>query len=113
MTTNFKESVVISDFGNAVREKRENQRKAQETLSEEVGVTRNTISNIELGKETKLSVAVALAKTLNLSIDNIFELSGDRDLNVEEFELFRIFRKLSEEGRQQLLDTAHVIAKYN
>lgn len=109
----IKNKETVIDFGDAVRVKRTEKKLSQERLSEMANITRNTVSNIEVGSDTSLSTAVALASVLNLSLDNIFELNGDRNLNPQEFTLIHIFHRLSENGKKQLLDTAKIIDSYD
>lgn len=109
----YKNEIIVRNFGEAVRAERVEKKLSQERLSEMANITRNTVSNIEVGSDTSLSTAVALASVLNLSLDNIFKLNGDRNHNPQEFTLIHIFHGMSENGKKQLLDTAKIIDSYD
>lgn len=63
---------------NKVAELRKKQRISQAQLALAVGVTRQTITSIELGKYTaSLPLAFKLARYFNLKIEDIFEFKED------------------------------------
>ncbi|MGY0401770.1 helix-turn-helix transcriptional regulator [Carnobacterium jeotgali] len=58
---------------NKVREKRKEQHLTQEDLANRVGVTRKTIISLEKGSYVpSLLLAMDLASTLNIKIDQLF-----------------------------------------
>lgn len=61
---------MIMNLGNNILELRKRMQLSQEKLGEKVGVTRQTISNWELGQTTPDTYQlIALSKALNVSID--------------------------------------------
>ena len=51
---------------------------SQKELGELVGVSRQTINYIEMGKTSpKITVALKIAKTFNTPVDKIFELEEE------------------------------------
>ena len=113
MNTYSVKNVVPKDFGDCVQRSRNENGLSQEKLSEKTEITRNTVSNVEMGKDTKLSTAVAIAKVLEISLDEIFDLRCYGDLSSEEFELMRIFRRFNDKGKSELIDLANVIYKHH
>ena len=60
---------------NRLREKREEQGLTQETLAENVGVTRQTIISIEGGRYTpSLELSLKLARLFRCKVEDIFGL---------------------------------------
>lgn len=61
-----------------IRELRENRKMSQKELGELVGVSRQTINYIELGKTSpKITVALKIAKVFNTPVERIFELEDE------------------------------------
>jgi len=61
-----------------IRELRESRDMSQKVLGELVGVSRQTINYIELGKTSpKITVALKIAKIFNTSVEEIFELEDE------------------------------------
>lgn len=62
------------NLGNNILELRKRMQLSQEKLGEKVGVTRQTISNWELGQTTPDTYQlIALSKALNVSIDSLVD----------------------------------------
>ncbi len=58
-----------------IRELRESMNMSQKELGELVGVSRQTINYIEMGKTSpKITVALKIAKIFNTLVEEIFEL---------------------------------------
>ena len=67
----FAKHVII--LKNRVKELRNQQNISQEALARSVGVTRQTITSIEVGKYTaSLLLAYKIAKFFNLTIEEVF-----------------------------------------
>ena len=63
-----------------IRELRESRNISQKELGELVGVSRQTINYIEMGKTSpKITVALKIAKIFNTSVEEIFELEEDEE----------------------------------
>lgn len=61
-----------------IKELRKQHRISQEMLAKAVGVTRQTITSIEVEKYTaSLQLAYKIAKYFNLSIEEVFELENE------------------------------------
>ncbi len=61
-----------------IRELRENINISQKELGELVGVSRQTINYIELGKTSpKVTVALRIAKVFNIPVEEVFELEDE------------------------------------
>ncbi len=61
-----------------IRKFRESRNISQKELGELVGVSRQTINYIELGKTSpKITVALKIAKVFNISVEEIFELEDE------------------------------------
>lgn len=61
-----------------IRELREIRNMSQKKLGELVGVSRQTINYIELGKTSpKITVALKIAKIFNTPVEEIFELEDE------------------------------------
>ena len=61
-----------------IRELRENMNMSQKELGEKVGVTRQTINYIELGKTApKITLALKIAEKLKTPVEEIFELEEE------------------------------------
>ena len=61
-----------------IRELRESRNISQKELGELVGVSRQTINYIELGKTSpKITVALKIAKIFNTPVEEIFELEEE------------------------------------
>ena len=61
-----------------IRELRESRNISQKELGELVGVSRQTINYIELGKTSpKITVALKIAKIFNTPVEEIFELEDE------------------------------------
>ena len=72
----------MSDLSTRVRLRREQLGLSQEELAQAVGVTRQTITSIEVGKYTaSLPLAHKLARYFGLAIEDVFDFS---DLDGEE-----------------------------
>lgn len=66
---------------NRIRELRKQKKISQEELALAVGVTRQTITSIEVGKYTaSLPLAFKIAKYFGLTIEDIFEFVNEEDL---------------------------------
>lgn len=66
---------------NRVREKRLEQGGAQDTLSEKVGVSRQTIISLENGKyNASLILAHKLAQVFDCLIEDLFIFEGDENI---------------------------------
>lgn len=66
---------------NRIRELRKQQKISQEELALAVGVTRQTITSIEVGKYTaSLPLAFKIARYFDLTIEDIFEFIDEEDL---------------------------------
>ncbi len=67
-----------NELSNCVRRLRfENGQITQQDLADKVGVTRQTIIAIEQGKYSpSLPLALKIAKTFNVKIEDVFELDG-------------------------------------
>lgn len=64
------------EFGNLIRESRENKRLSQEQLAEKCNVTDKSISNIELGKsDPKLSTVMRICKVLEIDVNALTEFT--------------------------------------
>jgi transcriptional regulator with XRE-family HTH domain len=77
-------------FGNRVRERRIQEGLSQEELAEQVGISRNYLSQIERGQATNLSwhVMDRLASALGLKLepgDSVETLPDDLPVGLEEF----------------------------
>ena len=60
---------------NRVKQYRKAARMTQSQLAESSGVSRQTISDIEIGKhEPTITVALLLARALGVKVDNLFKL---------------------------------------
>lgn len=65
---------------NRIRELRKQQRISQEELALAVGVTRQTITSIEVGKYiASLPLAFKIARYFGLNIEDIFEFENEED----------------------------------
>jgi len=61
-----------------IKELRESRSMSQKELGEIVGVSRQTINYIELGKTSpKITVALKIAKVFNTPVEEIFELENE------------------------------------
>ena len=61
-----------------IRKLREIRKMSQKELGERVGVSRQTINYIELGKTSpKITVALRIAKVFNIPVEQIFELEDE------------------------------------
>jgi putative transcriptional regulator len=61
-----------------IRKLREIRNMSQKELGERVGVSRQTINYIELGKTSpKITVALRIAKVFNIPVEQIFELEDE------------------------------------
>ena len=61
-----------------IRELREKRNMSQKELGERVGVSRQSINYIELGKTSpKITVALKIAKVFNIPVEEIFELEDE------------------------------------
>lgn len=66
---------------NRIRELRKQQRISQEELALAVGVTRQTITSIEVGKYiASLPLAFKIANYFGLTIEDIFTFENEEDL---------------------------------
>lgn len=66
---------------NRIRELRKQKKISQEELALAVGVTRQTITSIEVGKYTaSLPLAFKIARYFDLTIEDIFEFVDEEDL---------------------------------
>lgn len=66
---------------NRIRKLRKQKKISQEELALAVGVTRQTITSIEVGKYTaSLPLAFKIAKYFGLTIEDIFEFVNEEDL---------------------------------
>lgn len=64
-----------------IPELRKQHKLSQEELATAVGVTRQTITSVEVGKYTaSLVLAYKIAKFFNLSIEDVFEFSQVEDV---------------------------------
>jgi putative transcriptional regulator len=64
---------VLLTFDSRVREYREKAGLSQEALAREVGVTRQTIVNMERGRnEPKVLTAIAIAAVLGITVSELF-----------------------------------------
>ena len=68
-----------SELSNCIRRLRlDNGRMTQQDLADKVGVTRQTIIAIEQGKYSpSLPLAFKIAKTFNVTIEQVFELNNE------------------------------------
>lgn len=63
-----------------IRQLRKERRISQEELTSAVGTTRQTITSIETGKYVaSLPLAYKIAKHFGLTIEEVFDLSGDME----------------------------------
>ena len=63
-----------------IRELRESRNMSQKVLGELVGVSRQTINYIELGKTSpKITVALKIAKVFNIPVEEVFELEDEQE----------------------------------
>jgi putative transcriptional regulator len=63
-----------------IRELRKERRLSQEELASAVGTTRQTITSIETGKYVaSLPLAYKIARYFGLTIEEVFDLSGDAE----------------------------------
>lgn len=63
-----------------IRQLRKERRISQEELASAVGTTRQTITSIETGKYVaSLPLAYKIAKHFGLTIEEVFDLSGDME----------------------------------
>ena len=63
-----------------IRELRKARKLSQEELAEAVGITRQTITSIEVGKYTaSLPLAYKIAKYFGLTIEEVFDFSDLED----------------------------------
>lgn len=63
---------------NKIKELRKQNRISQEMLAKAVGVTRQTITSIEVEKYTaSLTLAYKIAKYFNMAIEDVFELESE------------------------------------
>jgi len=61
-----------------IRELRQNRNMSKKELGELVGVSRQSINYIELGKTSpKITVALRIAKVFNIPVEEIFELEDE------------------------------------
>ena len=66
---------------NKIKELRKQQKISQEELALEVGVTRQTITSIEVGKYiASLPLAFKIARYFGLAIEDIFEFVDEEEL---------------------------------
>lgn len=72
-------------ISNQIRRLRfENGEMTQQQLAQRVGVTRQTINAIELGKYSpSLEVAFRIAAVFGLPLEQVFEYHGDRETGAE------------------------------
>ncbi len=67
----------VAELNNHVLEQRQSLGLTQETLGNQVGLTRQTIIAIEKGRFTpSVATALLLAKALNTTVDKLFWLSN-------------------------------------
>ena len=75
-------------------------------LSEASGVSTNTISAYKRGtREPQLSIALALAKALDISMDKLCGLnsSNGEQLTSGEKEILKLYRKLTDNRQRQMV----------
>ncbi|MHA1718113.1 MAG: helix-turn-helix transcriptional regulator [Promethearchaeota archaeon] len=61
-----------------IRELRENRNMSQKELGDLIGISRQSINYIELGKTSpKITVALKIAKIFNVSVEDIFILEEE------------------------------------
>jgi len=61
-----------------IKELRKEHRISQEMLAKAVGVTRQTITSIEVGKYTaSLTLAYKISKYFNMTIEEVFDLESE------------------------------------
>lgn len=61
-----------------IRELRKNRKMSQKDLGKLVGVSRQTINYIELGKSSpKITLALRIAKVFNITVEEVFELEDE------------------------------------
>lgn len=103
--------------GMRIKARREELGMTQDELAKKLGYkSRSSINKIELGeRRLTQSKIVAIAEALDVSPLYILGLENTRiigvlkPMNDEEAELIDTFRKLSDEGRRKLLETAKLV----
>lgn len=84
-------------LGDNILKLRKSKGLSQEKLGEQIGVTRQTISNWELGETTPNPEQLKLlSKELNISIDELLEIVDFDDLEKTEQNIQKYFIKLRE-----------------
>jgi len=58
-------------FGTLIRQARFDKRMTQEQLAITTNLSRQTIMSIETGKDTRLSIALRIARVLDISLDSL------------------------------------------
>lgn len=70
-------------ISNTLKVQRAKKDLTQEQLAHRVGVTRKTINTVENGKYVPSTyLALKLAKVLDVTVEELFQLRGDKDENV-------------------------------
>lgn len=89
-------------FGRRVKALRQGKKLSQEELAEAIGRSVDTVSNIERGfAATRISTADSIAKTLGVSLKDLFDFSEDEAANDGERRRLALFQKLMELFRKQ------------
>ena len=100
----------MESIGKRVARLRTAQRLTQQQLAHQVGVSQPTIANIERGRtlEIKGYVLQGLAVALHTTSEYILEgdEQGDADQNAHKAELDQLWRRLPQNHRDTLLQTA-------
>lgn len=100
----------MESIATRVRRLREGRQLTQAQLAAEIGVKQPTIANIERGRTLQLKgyVLQGLAAALHTTPDFILEgeEQGDADLNSLKAELDQLWRRLPQQHRETLLQTA-------
>lgn len=69
-----------ADFGRTIRSVRKSRRIKQQTLADDLGISRETLSRIENGHEPRMAVLLNLLDALEIEWDQVLETGSGRHL---------------------------------
>lgn len=81
----------------------EERRFSQAELSRRSGVSKSSLSRYLGGDDIPASKLCAIARALNMSVDELMGINRAQHLTVDEMELVSLFRSMNTHGREQLM----------
>lgn len=101
--------------GGKIKEARKKQGYTQETLAEIIDLSASHLSHVESGiAKISLPTIVAIAKTLNVSLDDLLSLEIDnQSIYLTMKELDRIFKNCTVKEKNLLIHNLNILKQYD